>query len=319
MKFSVVIPLYNKQRFIQKTLTLVLAQDFKDFEIIIIDDGSTDCSAELANQVLFGYRNWQLIRQSNAGVSAARNHGIAVAKGEWIVFLDADDFWHSSYLSVQYDLICRFPEISMVATSMRAVSEHLVHTVTDWPQSNLSGDVEIIADLPRRWSRGLPMITSCVAVRSETLKALQPCFHEGESNGEDIELWFRLSAYTPIARTSIVLVAYTEAPTGGLTLTNSPLNEAPYLQRLLDRSQMDSTQRKFRSSILSFVGQQRVTLARRNLEHGQRMVALQLLMRAWPVAFSHRWLVTLLMTATFPRTLVSRWDKWRALQKSFYV
>ena len=94
--FSVVIPLYNKGREIARTLGGVAAQTYTPLEVIVVDDGSTDDSARVVEGLdLPGVR---LIRQPNGGVSAARNRGIAEAKGDYIALLDADDYWKPEYL-----------------------------------------------------------------------------------------------------------------------------------------------------------------------------------------------------------------------------
>lgn len=97
-KVSVIIPTYNRASFVIKAIESVLAQSFNDYEIIVIDDGSTDNTKE----VLEPYRGRiQYIHQENSGVSAARNAGIRLAKGDWIAFLDSDDEWMRDYLAKQ--------------------------------------------------------------------------------------------------------------------------------------------------------------------------------------------------------------------------
>lgn len=93
---SIVIPLYNKEKQIAHTLQSVFAQTFQDFEIVIVDDGSTDNSVMEVKK--FDDPRVLLIQQSNAGVSAARNRGIEEANGELIAFLDADDEWMPEFL-----------------------------------------------------------------------------------------------------------------------------------------------------------------------------------------------------------------------------
>lgn len=94
---SVIIPLYNKAHTIVNTLNTVLNQTYQNFEIIIVNDGSTDNGIEVIKQN-FNDSRIRIINQSNAGVSAARNRGIQESHGTWISFLDADDEWMPDYL-----------------------------------------------------------------------------------------------------------------------------------------------------------------------------------------------------------------------------
>ena len=96
MKYSVVIPLYNKEHYIASTLRSVLAQTYPDYEVIVVDDGSTDHSLQACKTVQSD--KIRIVQQANQGVSAARNKGIELAAGEYICFLDADDTWHPDYL-----------------------------------------------------------------------------------------------------------------------------------------------------------------------------------------------------------------------------
>lgn len=99
MKFSVIIPLYNKRDFIVQAVNSVIAQEYKDFELLVVDDGSTDGGAELLEELIHDVR-LRVIRQSNMGGSGgqARNTGMANARGEWFAFLDADDIWLPNHL-----------------------------------------------------------------------------------------------------------------------------------------------------------------------------------------------------------------------------
>uniref|UniRef100_A0A4W5LYG6 Glycosyltransferase 2-like domain-containing protein n=1 Tax=Hucho hucho TaxID=62062 RepID=A0A4W5LYG6_9TELE len=94
--FSVIIPLYNKECFIENTLKSVLSQTFTAFEVIIINDGSTDKSEEKALQ--FKDSRIRYYSKENGGVSTARNFGIDKAKSVYITFIDADDYWYPTFL-----------------------------------------------------------------------------------------------------------------------------------------------------------------------------------------------------------------------------
>jgi hypothetical protein len=115
VRVSVVIPLYNKAKYITRTLRSVAGQTFEDFETIIVDDGSTDGSGELAAE--FPDRRFQVLRQANAGPGAARNRGIKEARGEVIALLDGDDFWMPEYLASVLKLFDESgPEVAAVAS-----------------------------------------------------------------------------------------------------------------------------------------------------------------------------------------------------------
>lgn len=107
---SVVIPTYNRALFVTKAIDSVLNQTFADYEVIVVDDGSTDNTKQTLERYL---DKITYIYQDNSGVSAARNAGIAVACGEWMAFLDSDDEWEIDYLTKQIKHAVAFPEIIM--------------------------------------------------------------------------------------------------------------------------------------------------------------------------------------------------------------
>ena len=103
-RFSVIVPLYNKAPYVCKALESVCAQTYRDFEIVVVNDGSTDGSEVLAKQILNEKSNgipYKIINQSNAGVAAARNNGVAASCGEYVVFLDADDWWSPDFFLIK--------------------------------------------------------------------------------------------------------------------------------------------------------------------------------------------------------------------------
>jgi glycosyltransferase involved in cell wall biosynthesis len=110
---SVVIPLYNKARWVKRAVDSVLAQSYGHFEIVVVDDGSTDESLRVIEQI--ADQRVRCVSQSNAGVSAARNRGIHEANGQYVAFLDADDAWKRCHLESLVEGFYRFPEAVMLA------------------------------------------------------------------------------------------------------------------------------------------------------------------------------------------------------------
>lgn len=117
---SVVIPLYNKENYIKDTIESVLDQSFTDYELLIIDDCSTDNSKQVASQ--FADSRISIVTHStNKGLSASRNTGIQNAAADYIAFLDADDLWKPNFLSEIHQLITDFPEASLFATNYEEI------------------------------------------------------------------------------------------------------------------------------------------------------------------------------------------------------
>ena len=106
MLCSVIIPLYNKEKYIVSAIDSVIAQSYQDFEIVVVDDGSRDGGAALVEAM--ADPRVRLIRQANGGVSRARNTGIAAARGELVCFLDADDWYGPAFLAVLVAMYRRY-------------------------------------------------------------------------------------------------------------------------------------------------------------------------------------------------------------------
>ena len=313
MKFSIVIPLYNKAPYICSTIASVLAQSFTDFEVIVVDDGSSDGGAELV-QAMTDPR-LRLVRQANAGVSAARNHGITLARGEWVAFLDADDWHHPQYLACLLLAQEAYPEADAVATDFVPIAHSEGRWPLPWPAPAQPPEVELITDLPLRWMSGPSIFTSAVAVRTARLQQMQPCFPPGESYGEDLDLWFRLAEQTPIALAHAPMVAYRLAVQGSLSTTHIPapteLTLTPMLERMRQRALSGGMTAAQRASALWFIAQYKVTLARQAVMAGQRWQGWCWLLRARQAASGKRWWLTAAMVLLCPARLVRQWQVWR--------
>lgn len=116
---SVILPVYNGAQYLADTLDSIFAQDYRPFEVIVVDDGSTDDSAKIAQS----YQQIRYIYQENQGVPVARNAGIAAAQGEFVAFSDQDDLWISHKLSLQMEYLLQHPEVQYVLCKKRLFLE----------------------------------------------------------------------------------------------------------------------------------------------------------------------------------------------------
>lgn len=203
---SVVIPLYNKETSICHTLQTVLNQSYQEFEIVIVNDGSTDRSVEEAEKVKDS--RIRLIHQANAGVSAARNKGIAEAKGEYIAFLDADDEWNKDYLQTQYALTQKFPECGVFACNYEFHDQDGNITKT---RLNRLLFHEVDGILENYFEVALcshpPLWTSAVMVKKSAVEKVGG-FLVGATLGEDLITWAKLAVAYKIAFSKEVMAIY---------------------------------------------------------------------------------------------------------------
>jgi glycosyltransferase involved in cell wall biosynthesis len=191
---SVVIPLYNKAPYIERTLRSIVAQTFTDFEILVIDDGSTDGGAELVRS--FCDHRIRLITQINSGVSAARNRGIIESISDYIAFLDADDEWKPEFLDTIWLLKNEFPDVSFFATSNEVIYDNGKRVIRDYgfPETSLVNLMEYIDCCVRK---GTPVWSSAVVIYKPLLIEVG-MFPVGQQRGEDLDTWFRLLSEVPM-------------------------------------------------------------------------------------------------------------------------
>lgn len=208
---SVVIPLWNKEAYIERCLLSVMTQTFRNFEVIVVDDGSTDRSAALVRQI--NDTRVRLLSQPNAGVSVARNTGIAHASYPYIAFLDADDEWETDHLELLHHLIETFPSCGLFSTCYTIQKEDGPKTLPEFPRDKLpfQGNEGIIDNYYEIASgTNAPLNMNTFAVRKELIERVGG-FPAGIKSGEDLITIARLHAqcdfaYSLIPTTTVHLI-----------------------------------------------------------------------------------------------------------------
>lgn len=303
--FSVVIPLFNKRRHIKKTIESVLGQTYSDYEIVVINDGSTDGSAEIAESIKD--QRLRVINQENGGVSRARNIGIREARGVYICFLDADDLWHEDYLAEVYSAIKDDPARDFIATRFTRIDEWTEQALNPDVPERAAIRVQVVKNLPEEWLQKELFITSCVTASRSILNKLSDWFPPGESVGEDMDVWFRLAELTPLYLVQIPLVSYREGVSGSLTQSASRVEIPPYLARMMDRALSRSFPEHLRSSTISLVKVLRTKVARQNIIAGHRWRACELLLANHDLSCKKWWFAWFALLFLNGKAL-SRWE-----------
>lgn len=232
--FSVIIPVYNKANYIEETLKSVLEQRFTDYEIIIIDDGSTDSSLEIINH--FSDDRICIYAQKNKGVAAARNFGIEKSKGKLIAFLDADDYWFPNHLEEIVKLYHDFPNCGIYCNLYRikTTNKHFQDISFRGISSKYRGIIKnyFYSNKPFRISW-----TSSLAITKEILKEFNG-FNENVTNGQDIELWTKIGIKYSVVVSNKITAIYNFNTTSSLTKQN--INS----MKLMNFSQFEEEEKK---------------------------------------------------------------------------
>lgn len=228
---SVVIPLYNKAAYVEEAVSSVLLQTYPAYEIIVVDDGSTDDGALLVEAIQSPLI--KLIRQANAGVSAARNAGIAAAQGDYIAFLDADDRYLPGFLAAIMALAVDYSQAALLGTGHRrfwADGKTFVQ-----PRHRSVVRRGMVLDFYTAWARSSFLFTSSLAVKRTALDDPALRFAHGERLGEDLDIWFRLTERFSAAYDPEIQSEYRMGVVDSATNSNLLLDPLPCYQRLAER------------------------------------------------------------------------------------
>ncbi|MCC6544913.1 MAG: glycosyltransferase [Nitrospirae bacterium] len=203
-KVSVIIPTYNREKYIVETLESVFAQTFTDFEVIVIDDGSTDHTADILKPYLGRIIYMQ---KENGGPGSARNVGLKVVKGEYIAFLDSDDLWLANKLDIQVKFMDHHPEAGLVFTDYEVFCEDETGKDIESRKVLIQGDDYSFRRLFQR--NFIPTLT--VIIRKSCINNVG-LFDESKELivGEDYELWLRIAMRYGIGHIHEITARYRE-------------------------------------------------------------------------------------------------------------
>jgi len=200
--FSIIIPLYNKEKFIEATLKSVFSQTFVDFEVIIVNDGSTDNSEQKVLQYTDSRIRYYL--KENGGVSTARNFGISLANSNYITFLDADDYWYPDFLQVMFTNIQSFSAEQVFSAAIEIESLKQVYNAKYSVQQTKETEIVDYFDASRQETI---ICTSC-AVFKKTVFDKIGVFDESIRSGEDTDLWIRIGLAYKVVFCKTILARY---------------------------------------------------------------------------------------------------------------
>lgn len=206
MRFSVIIPLYNKVQYVERAILSVLAQTYTDYELIIVDDGSTDGSANAVVQMEENNQQLSLlqkcglflfVKQQNKGAGAARNNGAKISKGDYLCFLDADDWWSENFLLEMDTLINKYPKAGVYGTAYYYYKNSFAKTLNyALPKGFKAGYINYFrcyAD-----SLQMPLTSISVSINKEIFIEIGG-FSEKLTLGEDFYLWIHLALKYKVA------------------------------------------------------------------------------------------------------------------------
>lgn len=199
-KFSVIIPIYKAEKYLFKAVSSVENQIYKNFEIILVDDGSPDGCPKICDELSQKYSNIIVIHQKNSGVSVARNVGIAVATGDVICFLDADDEWLPTFLEELNQLYNQYPDIGSASTARydKTQSGKLLTIKKN------GGKYIVFKDVLRELNY---LRTSTYSVKTNAIKD-KYLFMQGIKRGEDIDFQLRIACHYKHGFINIPLAIY---------------------------------------------------------------------------------------------------------------
>lgn len=204
MRFSVIIPVYNKGQYVKKALESVLSQTWPDYELIVVDDGSMDDSLSIVKSVLGGSTiYYQIIHQENAGVSTARNNGVAASHGDYLCFLDADDWWTPSFLEKMDRLICDYPDAGIYGVNYYIVQHGESRVAVHYAHTGYINYCQSYRKLQ------MPLWTGAVCIPHPVFSETGG-FKPFLKLGEDFDVWIRIALKYKVAFSEDPLAFYNQ-------------------------------------------------------------------------------------------------------------
>ena len=280
---SIVIPSYNCERYIRQTLQGIVAQTVTDWEVIVVDDGSTDATVAIASTIDPRVR---VVQQANAGVCVARNRGYAESAGSYLCFMDHDDYWFAEKLERQLGWMQRMPELGVVYST--CIRWHAAGGVFPPPESLRPAsdedtlDAEFTGWVYHQFMRDSCALTSSALIRRE---ALEKCglFDVDLAYSEDWDLFLRISRHYRFAQMHWPSTLYRQHLNQGSRVARP----RDFRSDLLLRAEKDwgligpDDKAIDRAEFQQLVARYRMEYGRQHLASGDRRVGVQALIDAW--------------------------------------
>ncbi len=280
-RISVVIPLYNKENEIERCLRSVVAQSLSPLEILVVDDGCTDASAEKV--AALDDERIRLIQQTNQGASAARNRGITEAAGDMVAFLDADDEWKPGFIDAVTQLTERYPSAAIFATGCDIVEGHDRVVPQRYEGLPTGPEGGLIDDFFVSMTRYPPVNSSNTLCRRKVFDEVG-LFPVGEALAEDWDMWTRIALRYPVAYHPRVEAIY---HTGAANRTVRNLSfsgrDTALLKTLQGALEADDLPYTRRESVERFMAKHLLEIAKHTLAAGDRAAARTRIRQAWPL------------------------------------
>jgi len=214
--FSIIISLYNKAAYIEKAIRSVLSQTFREFELIVVNDGSTDdplppkggSMAERLGEFAASAEKIRFLDQENQGVSTARNNGVSAAKYDYIAFLDADDSWEPTYLAEMKELIEAHPEARIYGSGYYIVKNKKKRVAPIGVESNFEQGIINYCQVYAK-TLCMPLWTGATIIKKSIFES-ENGFKPNLKLGEDFDLWVRVAMKYPVAFLNKPLANYNQ-------------------------------------------------------------------------------------------------------------
>ena len=298
---SVIMPTYNRASYLSGAIESVLGQTFQDFELIIIDDGSTDDTHTVVNPYLKDKRI-RYFMQQNGGAAAARNHGLAVRQGKYVAFIDSDDTWEKNKLTLQWAVMNQLPDVGIVCSDFSSLDdegcreqshirsyfsvfddyglryEDVFQYVITTPVKGLAADAQVYwGNVYETMIFGNIILTSTCLCRAEVFKHTG-VFDTRYSTLDDYDLFLRICRHFPIAYIDQSLVCYrysNDQLSGDIHFEKLCNNVIDIFKKNVEALKDDEFFRKNKSKIKRHLGMLQAQQAYYYFSHGNMSRAAQ--------------------------------------------
>ena len=264
-QFSVIIPLYNKEREVEATLRSVLAQTLQPLEVVVVDDGSTDGSAAVVERIASPLI--RLIRQSNAGECAARNRAMSEARGDYFALVDADDGWKPEFLEEVAAMIEEFPDCGIYSTAFDIVSP------TGVVRGNCPTERGIVENFWRESMTHYVTIPSATVLPRRVVEELGG-FPEGMKMGGDQWMWLKIASHYQVCFSPRALCDYSMVASNRSGAIYTPERCDNDLMQFLNPPYASREENFWRAEFVAkcAIGKALTLTAKGDVEYGRRTV-----------------------------------------------